>query len=65
MISAGIMVYGINEATFYNLAADSAGWKAKYRGIAVSELNRMKVMEDENSRFKRIVANLTLENDAI
>lgn len=50
--------YGISDATFYN-------WKAKYGGMQISDVKRMKDLEDENSRLKRIVANLTLENDAI
>ena len=50
--------HGISDATFYN-------WKAKYGGMQVSDVKRMKDMEEENSRLKRIVANLTLENDAI
>ena len=50
--------HGISEATFYN-------WKAKYGGMEVSDVRRMKDLEEENSRLKRIVANLTLENDAI
>ena len=50
--------HGISDATFYN-------WKAKYGGMQVSDVKRMKDVEDENSRLKRIVANLTLENDAI
>ena len=49
---------GISDATFYN-------WKAKYGGMQISEVKRMKDLEDENNRLKRIVANLTLENDAI
>jgi putative transposase len=49
---------GISDATFYN-------WKAKYGGMQVSDVRRMKDMEEENSRLKRIVANLTLEIDAI
>ena len=49
---------GISDATFYN-------WKAKYGGMQVSDVKRMKDLEDENGRLKRIVANLTLENDAI
>jgi putative transposase len=53
-----IREHGISDATFYN-------WKAKYGGMAVNELKRMKDLEEENSRLKRIVANLTLENDAI
>jgi len=50
--------HGISEATFYN-------WKAKYGGMDANEVKRMKDLEQENSRLKRIVANLTLENDAI
>lgn len=50
--------HGISEATFYN-------WKAKYGGMEANEVKRMKDLEDENNRLKRIVANLTLENDAI
>lgn len=50
--------HGISEATFYN-------WKAKYGGMEANEVKRMKDLEEENSRLKRIVANLTLENDAI
>lgn len=50
--------HGISDATFYN-------WKAKYGGMQISEVKRMKDLEDENNRLKRIVANLTLENDAI
>ena len=50
--------HGISEATIYN-------WKAKYGGMEANELKRMKDLEEENSRLKRIVANLTLENDAI
>jgi putative transposase len=49
---------GISDATFYN-------WKAKYGGMQVSDVKRMKDLEDENSRLKRIVANQTLELDAI
>ena len=50
--------HGISEATIYN-------WKAKYGGMDANELKRMKDLEEENGRLKRIVANLTLENDAI
>ncbi|KAK6033652.1 transposase [Ostertagia ostertagi] len=50
--------HGISEATFYN-------WKAKYGGMEANEVKRLKDLEEENSRLKRIVANLTLENDAI
>jgi putative transposase len=49
---------GISDATFYN-------WKAKYGGMEVSDVVRMKDLHDENARLKRIVANLTLEIDAV
>jgi len=50
--------HGISDATFYN-------WKAKYGGMELSDMKKMKDLEEENARLKRIVANLTLENDAI
>jgi putative transposase len=50
--------HSISDATFYN-------WKAKYGGMQISDVKRMKDLEEENGRLKRIVANLTLENDAI
>lgn len=50
--------HGISDATFYN-------WKAKYGGMQVSDVKRMKDLEEENSRLKRIVANQALEIDAI
>jgi putative transposase len=50
--------HGISDATFYN-------WKAKYGGMQVSDVKRMKDLEEENARLKRIVANQTLEIDAI
>jgi putative transposase len=49
---------GISDATFYN-------WKAKYGGMEVSDVVRMKDLREENARLKRIVANLTLEIDAV
>ena len=50
--------HGISEATFYN-------WKAKYGGMEANEIKRMKELEEENARLKRIVANLTLEIDTV
>ena len=50
--------HGISDATFYN-------WKAKYGGMDANEVKRMKELEEENTRLKRIVANLTLEIDAV
>lgn len=42
---------GISEATFYN-------WKKKYGGLGVSELRRLKMLEEENFKLKQIVADL-------
>lgn len=49
---------GISEATFYN-------WKAKYGGLGVSDLKRLKELEAENARLKKMYADLALENEAI
>lgn len=49
---------GISDATFYN-------WKARYGGMEVSDVKRMKEMESELSQYKKIVAELTFENRAI
>jgi putative transposase len=46
---------GISEATFYN-------WKAKYGGMAVSDVQKLKRLEEENAKLKRVVADLTLDN---
>ena len=45
---------GISEAPFYV-------WKKKYAGLGVSELRRLKLLEDENVRLKRLLADLTLD----
>jgi putative transposase len=50
--------YGISSATYYK-------WKAKYGGLEVSELVRVRELESENSRLKRMYAELALENEAI
>jgi putative transposase len=50
--------HGISSATFYN-------WKAKYGGLTVSEARRLKSLEQENRRLKHIVADLTLDNQAL
>jgi putative transposase len=42
-----------------------SAWKAKYGGMESSEIARGRAVEDENARMKRIIANLTLENDAM
>ena len=46
---------GISDATFYN-------WKKKYGGLGPSELRRLRQLEEENSRLKRLVAYLSLDN---
>lgn len=50
--------HGISDATFYN-------WKSKYGGMSVDELKRLKELEQENARLKKIVANQSLEIDII
>lgn len=50
--------HGISNATYYQ-------WKSKYAGMSVSELKRVKELEAENSRLKRMYADLALENAAI
>jgi len=42
-----------------------SAWKSKYGGMESSEIARGRVVEDENARMKRIIANLSLENDAM
>jgi len=49
---------GISEATFYN-------WKKKYGGLGVTELRRLKQLEEENSRLKRMVADLSLDKQML
>lgn len=49
---------GVTNTTIYN-------WKAKYGGLTVSEARRLKMLEDENGKLKRIVADLTLDNQAL
>jgi putative transposase len=46
--------YGMSEATIYN-------WKAKYGGMAVSEAQRLKELETENQRLKKLVADQALD----
>lgn len=48
--------HGVSEATFYN-------WKAKYGGMQVSEVKRLKDLEDENRRLKKMYAELSLQHE--
>lgn len=50
--------HGISEATFYN-------WKAKYSGMTVSEVRRLKELETENGKLKRLLADAELEKAAL
>lgn len=61
---AGVMVkdicrkYGISSPTYYS-------WKSKYGGMEASDLKRMKEMEPENAKLKRMYADMALENAAM
>ncbi len=50
--------HGISDATYYK-------WKSKYGGLDASELKRIKELEAENARLKRMYADLALENTAM
>jgi putative transposase len=50
--------HGISEATLYN-------WKAKYGGLGVSEARRLKALEDENGKLKRLLADAVLDASAL
>lgn len=50
--------HGISAATYYQ-------WKSKYAGMTVNELKRVKELEAENARLKKMYAELALENVAI
>lgn len=49
---------GISEATFYT-------WRKKYAELGVSELRKLRMLEDENARLRRIVADLTLDKQIL
>ena len=50
--------FGVTEQTYYR-------WKAKYGGMEVSDAKKLKALEDENRRLKHLVADLTLDNQAL
>ena len=50
--------HGVSQQTFYR-------WKAKYGGLDVGDAQRLKALEDENRRLKRLVADLALDNAAL
>lgn len=49
---------GISEATFYS-------WKKKFAGLGVTELRRLRQLEDENQRLKKLVADLSLDKEML
>ena len=49
---------GVSQATYYQ-------WKAKFGGMEASDIRRLKELEVENSKLKRMFANLSLENEAL
>ena len=53
-VSEIVRKMGISEQTFYN-------WKRKYGGLGISELRKLKQLEEENSKLKQLVANLSLD----
>ena len=50
--------YGISEATYYN-------WKTKYSGMTVSEAQRLKALEAENAKLKKLLAERMLDIEAL
>ena len=50
--------YGMSDATYYK-------WKSKYGGMEASDLKRVRELEDENAKLKRMYADLALENTAM
>ena len=49
---------GISQATYFN-------WKKKYSGMMPSEMKRLRELEEENNRLKRIVADLSLDKEML
>jgi len=49
---------GISEVTLYN-------WKKKFAGLGVTELRRLRQLEDENQRLKKLVADLSLDKEML
>lgn len=50
--------HGISDATYYK-------WKSKYGGLEMSDVRRMRELEAENAKLKRMYADLSLENDSL
>lgn len=50
--------YGVSEPTLY-------GWKNKYGGLEISEVRRLRALEQENGKLKKLVAELMLDNQVL
>jgi putative transposase len=50
--------HGISDATFYK-------WKSKFGGLEISEARRLRALEDENTRLRRLLADAMLDNAAL
>ena len=50
--------HGVSDASIYN-------WKARFGGMDISEARRLKALEDENTRLKRLLADVMLDNAAL
>lgn len=50
--------HGISDATFYN-------WKSRYGGLSASDLKRLREVEEESAKLKKMYAELALENTAL
>jgi putative transposase len=50
--------HGMSDATYYN-------WKSKYGGLEVSEAKRLRALEEENAKLKRLLADAMLDNAAL
>ena len=50
--------YGISNATYYN-------WKAKFDGMTIADAKKLRSLESENNKLKRLVADLSLDNIAL
>lgn len=57
-IASVCRIYGITGVTFYR-------WRSKYEGMKLSEAKKLREVEDENRRLKKLVADLSLDNQAL
>lgn len=51
-------VHGISDKTIYN-------WRKKFKGLKVEDIRKVKFLEDENARLKRMIANMAIDIDAL